>query len=85
MTAWIAPPGLSPPRVALGLGLQQWASPVSGAAMIGHAGAWGAHLWRDPRTGATVAGTVNQRDSGHWAFEILDEVERRASRRTSHH
>jgi CubicO group peptidase (beta-lactamase class C family) len=53
--------------------------------MIGHAGAWGAHLWRDPRTGATVAGTVNQRDSGHWAFEILDEVERRASRRTSHH
>jgi D-alanyl-D-alanine carboxypeptidase len=79
MTDWVTPPGLAPPRTALGLGLQAWASPASGAVMIGHAGAWGARLWRDPRTGATVAGTVNQRDPGAWAFEVLDEVWRRTS------
>jgi CubicO group peptidase (beta-lactamase class C family) len=78
MTAWIAPPGLAPPRVAIGLGLQQWKSPVSGSLGIGHAGAWGARLWRDPRTGATVAGTVNQSDPGLWAFEVLDEAHRRS-------
>jgi D-alanyl-D-alanine carboxypeptidase len=81
MTEWVTPAGLAPPRMALGLGLQAWASPASGAVMIGHAGAWGARLWRDPRTGATVAGTVNQRDPGTWAFEVLDEVWRRTSAR----
>jgi D-alanyl-D-alanine carboxypeptidase len=56
------------------LGLQIWASPASGAPMIGHAGAWGVHLWRDPRTGATLAGTVNQRHDPRWAFDLLDAV-----------
>jgi len=79
MTTWTTPPGLAPPRVGIGLGLQQWASPSSGTVGIGHAGAWGARLWRDPRTGATVAGTVNQGDPGLWAFEVLDEVRRRSS------
>ena len=74
MTDWITPAGLTPPRVAIGLGLHQWAAAPGGPAFIGHAGAWGAHLWRDPRTGATVAGTVNQRDLGAWAFDLLEEV-----------
>jgi D-alanyl-D-alanine carboxypeptidase len=74
MVGWIAPRGLAPPRVAMGLGMQRWASRFSGAPMTGHAGAWGAHLWFDPRTGASVAGTVNQRDDSGWAFRLLDDV-----------
>ena len=74
MTTWTRPQGLSTPRVAIGLGLQKWALAPSGAPMMGHAGAWGSHLWRDVRTGATVSGGVNQRDPGAWAFRLLDEV-----------
>ena len=74
MKAWITPAGMTPPRAAIGLGLQQRARTPGGPRMTGHAGAWGAQLWRDERTGATVAGTVNQRDPGAWAFEILDRV-----------
>lgn len=74
MRTWTTPAGMTPPRAAIGLGLQQWARTPGGPRMTGHAGAWGAQLWRDERTGATVAGTVNQRDPGAWAFEILDRV-----------
>ncbi len=78
MTDWVQPVGLAAPRVGLGLGLQCWASAATGTRGIGHAGAWGARLWRDPITGATVAGTVNQSDPGLWAFAVLDEVRRRS-------
>lgn len=71
MTAWVHPAGLTPPRVDVGLGPQRWAGP-SGVPVVGHAGAWGTRLWRDPGTGATVAGTVNRRDDGAWAFALLD-------------
>lgn len=74
MTDWTAPEGLTPPRVAIGLGLHKYAAAPGGAGFIGHAGAWGAHLWRDPRTGATVAGSVNRRDIGAWAFALLEAV-----------
>ena len=77
MTTWVAPRGLAPPRVDLGLGLQRWAGSPFEHPVVGHAGAWGARLWRDPETQATVAGTVNQSDPGLWAFEILDKVRRR--------
>lgn len=73
MKQWLRPAGMSPPRQAVGLGLQQWRSPA-GAAMTGHAGAWGAHLWRDERTGATVAGTLNTPTGNDWALRLLDEV-----------
>jgi CubicO group peptidase (beta-lactamase class C family) len=74
MTDWTTPEGLTPPRVAIGLGLHKYAAAPGGAGFIGHAGAWGAHLWRDPRTGATVAGSVNRRDVGAWAFALLEAV-----------
>lgn len=74
MTQWTCPAGLTPPRVGIGLGLQRWAMPADGASMVGHAGAWGTHLWHDERTGACVAGTVNQRDPGAWAFALLHDV-----------
>ena len=73
MTDWVRPAGLTPPRVDIGLGPQRWAGP-SGVPVVGHAGAWGTRLWRDTTTGATVAGTVNRRDDGAWAFALLDEV-----------
>ena len=74
LTDWTTPPGLQAPRTAIGLGVQRWAIPDGSAQMTGHAGAWGAQLWRDPRTGATLAGTVNQRHDGAWAFALLEDV-----------
>jgi D-alanyl-D-alanine carboxypeptidase len=74
MWRFIAPEGLAPPRTGVALGPQRWISRFSGAAMEGHAGAWGAHLWLDPRTGAIVAGAVGQRDDSGFAFRLLDDV-----------
>ncbi|MEY4175020.1 MAG: hypothetical protein RI900_2185 [Actinomycetota bacterium] len=70
---WVTPAGTTPPREAIGLGLFRW---IAGRrAVVGHAGAWGVRVFHDPRTGAYLAGTVNQRDDAHWMADIFDLVE----------
>jgi D-alanyl-D-alanine carboxypeptidase len=70
---WLKPAGLTPPRDAVGLGLFRW---IAGRrVVVGHAGAWGVRVFRDPATGASLAGTVNQRDEGKWVADIFDLVE----------
>lgn len=68
---WRTPLAMHPPRLAIGLGIQRWATPA-GRKMVGHGGAWGGRLFRHEPSGVTIAGTTNQRDDGAWLDVVLD-------------
>lgn len=71
LMAWTTPAGMHPPRLAIGLGIQRWATPA-GRVLAGHGGAWGGRLMRHEATGTTIAGTTNHRDDGRWLDVVLD-------------
>jgi D-alanyl-D-alanine carboxypeptidase len=70
---WRTPPGLTPPRVGIGLGLLHVTA--GRRSVIGHSGAWGVRVFHDPASGAYLTGTVGQPDSGAWMADVFDAVD----------
>ena len=72
MTQWIRPAGLDESRTGVGLGL--FRTPIDGAELWGHSGAWGTKLAFEPRSRLVFAGTTNQarsRNDWHHPFILL--------------
>ena len=70
MLDWRVPQGLAPPRSGVGLGLFRIDS--TAGPLIGHSGAWGAHMYYSPTLDLYLAGTVNQSAAASdWHWRLL--------------
>jgi D-alanyl-D-alanine carboxypeptidase len=73
MTTFVSPPGLPPPKRAIGLGLDLVR--YGEMDLIGRTGAWGARIAIEPRSGLILAGSTNHAEGPpDWHVRFLRAI-----------